>query len=139
MTSLAEARVLFVAAAGLRRGLPSLVEYLVVARAHGMRPLVAVPGSAREAEMVVALGADVIARATPTHLEAMRPDVVVVDDPIAAQTGSWIIAAQRAGALILTVNDLGIEPRPAAQPAARRQPPALHPARRSSQAQGARR
>jgi hypothetical protein len=107
MTSLAEARVLFVAAAGPRRGLPHLVQYLLLARAHGMRPLVAVPGPRHEAETALALGADVIARATPAVIEAMQPDVLIVDDAVAAQTGSWIIAAQRVGALILDVNDLG--------------------------------
>jgi hypothetical protein len=109
MTSLAEARVLFVAAAGPRRGLSQLVQYLLLARVHGMRPLVAVPGPQREAETALALGADVVAEATPKVIEAMQPDVVVVDDAVAAQTGAWIIAAQRAGALILDVNDLGLE------------------------------
>src|SRR5688500_9482954 len=109
MTSLAEARVLFVAAAGPRRGLPHLVQYLLLARAHGMRPLVAVPGPRQNAETALALGADVIAEATAAVIDTMQPDVLVVDDAVAAQTGSWIIAAQRAGALILDVNDLGLE------------------------------
>jgi hypothetical protein len=109
MTSLAEARVLFVAAAGPRRGLSQLVQYLLLARAHGIRPLVAVPGAQHDAETALALGADVVAEATPKVIDAMRPDVLVVDDAIAAQTGSWIIAAQRAGALILDVNDLGLD------------------------------
>lgn len=109
MMSLAEARILFVAAAGPRRGLPRLLQYLLLARAHGMRPLVAVPGPDSEAETALALGADVLAGATPLLIETLRPDVVVVDDPIAAQNGSWIIAAQRAGALILDVHDLGLE------------------------------
>ena len=109
MTSLAEARVLFIAAAGPRRGLPHLVQYLLLARAHGLRPLVAVPGPPLETETALALGADVIAQASPRHIASLRPDVVVVDDAIAAQTGGWIIAAQCAGALVLDVNDLGIE------------------------------
>ena len=112
MTSLAEARVLFVAAAGPRRGLPHLVQYLLLARAHRMRPLVAVPGTRPSAETALALGADVIAEATPAVIESLQPDVVVVDDAVAAQTGSWIIAAQRVGALILDVNDLGLETPP---------------------------
>jgi hypothetical protein len=110
MTSLAEARVLFVSAAGPRRALPHLVQYLLLARAHRMRALVAVPGSLLDAEAVLTLGADVIAKATPAVIESIRPDVVVVDDVVAAQTGSWIIAAQRVGALILDVSDLGLDP-----------------------------
>ena len=109
MTSLAEARVLFVAAAGPRRGLPHLVQYLLLARAHGIRPLVAVPGLRHNAETALALGADVIAEATPATIASLQPDVIVVDDAVAAQTGAWIIAAQHVGALILDVNDLGLE------------------------------
>jgi hypothetical protein len=109
MTSLADARVLFVAAAGPRRGLSQLVQYLLLARAHGMRPLVAMPGMVKNAETPLALGADVIAEATPRIIETMRPDVIVVDDVVAAQTGSWIIAAQRAGVLVLDVNEIGLD------------------------------
>ena len=109
MMSLAEARVVFVAAAGPRRGLPHLVQFLLLARAHGMRPLVAAPGDRQNAETALALGADVLAGATAAVMESIHPDVVVVDDPVAAQTGSWIIAAQRVGALILDVDDLGVE------------------------------
>jgi hypothetical protein len=109
VTSLSEARVLFIAAAGPRRGLQSLVQFLLIARTHGVRSLVAVPGTLREAETALALGADVIARATPRVIESMRPDVVVVDDAVAAQTGSWIITAQRVGAFILDVSDLCAE------------------------------
>jgi hypothetical protein len=39
---------------------------------------------------------------------ALRTDVVVVDDPITAQINGWIIAAQRAGAVVVTLADLGI-------------------------------
>jgi hypothetical protein len=70
---------------------------------------VAVPGPVADAETAVALGADVVARATADVIESLRPDVVVVDEPVAAQTGSWIIAAQRVGALVLDVSDLGLQ------------------------------
>lgn len=129
MTSLAEARVVFIAAAGPRRGLSHLVQYLLLARAHGMRPLVAVPGTPAEAETALALGADVIPQATPRLIESLRPDVVVVDDVVAAQNGSWIIAAQRAGALILDVDDLGIGEAQAGEPAPIDIAPAAHVAR----------
>jgi hypothetical protein len=109
MTSLADARVLFVAAAGPRRGLSQLVQYLLLARASGTRPLVAVPGLAENADTALALGADVIAGATPRLIEDVQPDVIVVDDVVAAQTGSWIIAAQRAGVLVLDVNEIGLD------------------------------
>lgn len=134
MMSLAEARVLFIAAAGPRRGLSHLVQYLLLARAHGLRPLVAVPGALLDSETALALGADVIAQATPRIIESLRPDVVVVDDAVAAQTGSWIIAAQRAGALVIDVNDLGIEAEEGELPAGPVAGPALVTVARSLQA-----
>ena len=108
MMSLAETRILFIATAGPRRGTSSLAQYMSIARALGVRPLVAVPGTRTDAEQAVALGADVIAEATPAVIRALQADVVVVDDPVAAQIGGWIISAQQAGALIVTAEDLGL-------------------------------
>jgi hypothetical protein len=108
MMSLAETRVLFIATAGPRRGTNSLTQYVSIARALGVRPLVVVPGARTAAEQALALGADVIAEATPAVIKALQADVVVVDDPVAAQLGGWIIAAQQAGALIVTAEDLGL-------------------------------
>lgn len=108
MMSLADTRVLFIATVGPRRGTGHLAQYLSIARALGVRPLVAVPGTRGVAETVVALGADVIAEATPEVINTLQADIVVVDDPIAAQVGGWIIAAQRAGALVVTAEDLGL-------------------------------
>ena len=109
MKSLAETRVLFIAtASGSHRGMNSLAQYLSIARALGVRPLVAVPGTRTAAEQAVAMGADVIAEATPAVIGVLQADVVVVDDPVAAQLGGWIITAQRAGALIVTAEDLGL-------------------------------
>jgi hypothetical protein len=108
MTSLAETRVLFVATVGPRRGNGHIAQYLTVARSLGVRPLVAVPGPRHAAETAVALGADVVPEATPAVIGALKADVVVVDDPVAAQVGGWIISAQRAGALVVTLADLGI-------------------------------
>lgn len=108
MTSLAETRVLLVATVSPRPGNGPFAQYLSIARALGVRPLVAVPGPRHAAETALALGADVVPEATPSVIGALRVDVVVVDDPIAAQVGGWIIAAQRAGALVVTLGDLGI-------------------------------
>jgi hypothetical protein len=108
MTSLAEVRVLFIATEGPRRGNGQFAQYISIARALGVRPLVAVPGSRRAAEAALALGADVVPEATPAVIGALRTDVVVVDDPITAQINGWIIAAQRAGAVVVTLADLGI-------------------------------
>ena len=109
MMSLAETRVLFIATAGPRRGTNSLEQYLSIARALGVRPLVAVPGTRKAAEEALAVGADVIAEATPAVIRILQADIVVVDDPIAAQMGGWIITAQQAGALVVTAEDLGLQ------------------------------
>jgi spore coat polysaccharide biosynthesis predicted glycosyltransferase SpsG len=103
-----DARVLFVAAAGPRRGFGHLVRCVSFARALGVRPLIAVRGSQRVVEAALALGADVIPQATPRTVRALRPDVVIVDDPIERTARSWIAAARRADALVVTVHDLGI-------------------------------
>jgi spore coat polysaccharide biosynthesis predicted glycosyltransferase SpsG len=103
-----EARVLFVAAAGPRRGFGHLVRCISFARALGVRPLIAVRGNQRVVETALALGADVIPDATPRTVRALRPDVVIVDDPIENTARAWIAAARRADALVVTVHDLGI-------------------------------
>jgi hypothetical protein len=108
MMSFAETRVLFVVTAGPRRA-DTVEHYLSIARALGVRPLVAVPGARGAAEEALVHGADVIAEATPAVIRTLEADVVVVDDPVAAQVGGWIIAAQRAGALVVTAEDLGLK------------------------------
>ncbi len=116
MMSLAETRVLFVATAGPRRGNGQFAQYVSIARALGIRPLVAVPGTRSAAEFALTLGVDVIPEATPAVIDALQADVVVVDDAIAAQVGGWIIAAQRSGR---AGGDLG-GPRPRDAEAVRR-------------------
>jgi spore coat polysaccharide biosynthesis predicted glycosyltransferase SpsG len=69
---------------------------------------VAVRGGRRVIETGLGLGADVIPGATPRILGLLRPDVVIVDDPVVATARRWITAARRAGALVVTVHDLGL-------------------------------
>ena len=72
MTSLAEVRVLFIATEGPRRGNGQFAQYISIARALGVRPLVAVPGPRHAAEIALALGADVIPEATPAVIRRPR-------------------------------------------------------------------
>ena len=102
------ARVLFVAAAGPRRGYGHLVRCVSFARALGVRPLMAIRGSQRVIETALAFGADVLPAAGPSVIRAMRPDIVIVDDPIERTARRWMAAARRAGALVVSVHDLGI-------------------------------
>ena len=108
MTSSSSLRVLFRAPAGARRGFGHLVRCLSLARALGVRPLIALRGSGDAADVALALGAELVAAPTRRTLRALAPDVVVIDDPVAASARRWIAAARRAGAIVVTIHDLGI-------------------------------
>jgi spore coat polysaccharide biosynthesis predicted glycosyltransferase SpsG len=104
----ADLRVLFAVAAGPRRGFGHLVRCRSLARAMGVRPLVAVRGGGRVVDIALAFGCDVIAGARPGVVARVRPDVLVVDDPIARTSAAWIAAGRRAGCLVVSVHDLGL-------------------------------
>jgi spore coat polysaccharide biosynthesis predicted glycosyltransferase SpsG len=108
MTPASDLKVLFRVAAGPRRGFGHLVRSLSLARALGVRPLLCVRGSEQVVDTAIALGADVLTDGTPKSITALRPDVVVVDDPVASAARSWIAAARRIGSIVVTVHDLGI-------------------------------
>lgn len=108
MSPSSDLRVLFRVAAGPRRGFGHLVRSISLARAMGVRPLLCLRGPAQVQDTAIALGADVLTDGTPRSIRLLRPDVVVVDDPIASATRPWIAAARRAGAMVVTVHDLGL-------------------------------
>lgn len=101
-------RVLFRAPAGARRGFGHLVRCLSLARALGVRPLVALRGDQAASDVALSLGADLVASPSLRAVRALAPDLVVVDDPVASQARRWIRAARAAGALVVTIHDLGI-------------------------------
>jgi spore coat polysaccharide biosynthesis predicted glycosyltransferase SpsG len=108
MTSCGDLRILFRAAAGPRRGFGHLVRCRSLARALGVRPLVAVRGGQRVIETAVALGCDVVQGSAARVLSRLNPDVLIVDDPIAADARRWMRAARRVGSLVVSIHDLGI-------------------------------
>ena len=108
MTSCADLRALFCAAAGARRGYGHLVRSLSFARALGVRPLIAVRGTQQARDVALGLGADVVAAHATRAIRALRPDVVVVDDPSTPHSQRRIDAARRVGALVVTIHDLGL-------------------------------
>lgn len=109
MTRSTDLRVLFRAAAGPRRGFGHLVRCRSLARALGVRPLIVLRGGRRVIDTALALGCDVIRDRRPAGLvAALRPDVLIVDDPVAADAKRWIAAARRAGCPVASVHDLGI-------------------------------
>jgi spore coat polysaccharide biosynthesis predicted glycosyltransferase SpsG len=108
MTSCADLRILFRAPAGPRRGFGHLVRCRSLARALGVRPLVALRGGTAVAEAALGLGCDVVQGSAMRLLRSLQPDVLVVDDPIAADARRWIAAGRRAGCLVVSVHDLGL-------------------------------
>lgn len=108
MMSCADLRVLFRAPAGPRRGFGHLVRCRSLARALGVRPLVALRGGRAVQDAALALGCDVVRGGARTLLRSLAPDVLVVDDPIAADAREWMRAGRRAGCLVVSVHDLGL-------------------------------
>jgi UDP-2,4-diacetamido-2,4,6-trideoxy-beta-L-altropyranose hydrolase len=108
MTVSADLRVLFRAPAGPRRGFGHLVRCRSLARALGVRPVLAVRGGPRARAAARALGCDVVSGTAADVLRRMAPEIVVVDDPIAAAARRWIACARRAGCRVVTVHDLGL-------------------------------
>ena len=108
MTSCGDLRILFRAAAGPRRGYRHLVRCRSLAWALGVRPLVALRGGSRVVDTAVALGFDVITGGPSKVLHGLLPEVLIVDDPMAADARRWMRAARRVGCLVVTVHDLGL-------------------------------
>jgi len=108
MTSCADLRILFRAPAGPRRGFGHLVRCRSLARALGVRPLVALRGGAAVKEAALALGCDVVHGGPTRLLRSLAPDVLVVDDPVTADARRWMAAGRRAGCLVVSVHDLGL-------------------------------
>jgi len=108
MTSCADLRILFRAPAGPRRGFGHLVRCRSLARALGVRPLIALRGGKAVDEAALGLGCDVV-HGGPAHLlRSLAPDVLVVDDPVSADARRWITAGRRAGCVVVSVHDLGL-------------------------------
>jgi spore coat polysaccharide biosynthesis predicted glycosyltransferase SpsG len=108
MTVYAELRVLFRAPAGPRRGFGHLVRCRSLARALGVRPVVAVRGGTVALASARRLGCDVVVGRAADVIRRTAPDVLIVDDPIAADARRWIRCARRAGCHVVTVHDLGL-------------------------------
>jgi spore coat polysaccharide biosynthesis predicted glycosyltransferase SpsG len=108
MTPSSTFRVLFRVAAGPRLGFGHLVRSLSLARAMGVRPLLCLRGPQLVVDTALSLGADVVAGGGLGAIRALRPDVVVIDDPVAKTARPWIAAARRFGAVVVTIHDLGI-------------------------------
>ena len=108
MPASAALRVLFRAPAGPRRGFGHLVRCRSLARALGVRPLIAIRGGQRARTAARTLGCDVIDGPPVAVIARVAPHVVIVDDPIASDARRWIACARRFGCRVVTVHDLGL-------------------------------
>jgi spore coat polysaccharide biosynthesis predicted glycosyltransferase SpsG len=108
MSACPEMRVLFAAPAGAKRGFGHLVRCRSLARALGVRPLVAVRGPQGTVDVALRLGCDVVIGTPARLIRSLRPDVVIVDDPIEMPASRWISTARAAGAVVVSIHDLGL-------------------------------
>ena len=79
-----------------------------LARALGVRPMIALRGGPTVADAALGLGCDVVRGGATRLLRSLAPDVLVVDDPVTADARRWIAAGRRAGCLVVSVHDLGL-------------------------------
>jgi spore coat polysaccharide biosynthesis predicted glycosyltransferase SpsG len=101
-------RVLFSTTAGPRRGYGHLLRCRSLARALGVRPLLAIRGSRGNVDVALGLGCDVVDGTPHRLLNALQPDVLIVDDPDVRAAGRWIAAARRADVMVASIHDLGL-------------------------------
>ncbi len=108
MTASARFKIVFRAPAGAGRGFGHLTRCVALARALGVRPLLALRGGRRACEAALAFGADVVETPSLRSLAALKPDVVVIDDPVVRDAERWSRFARRLGARVVSVHDLGL-------------------------------
>jgi hypothetical protein len=108
MRSCADLWILFRAAAGARRGLDHVVRCRSLARVFGVHPLVSLRGSAAAEVTALALGCEVVRGGPSRVLRGLNPDVLVIDEPVAANAQRWIAAGRRAGCLVVSVHEPGL-------------------------------
>ncbi len=99
--------VVFRVSAGPRRGFGHLARCRAIARALGITPRMAVRGDARTRAAAVRLGIDVLAGGLHA-LDALRPSLVVIDDPSPRHAAPWVAAARRRGIRVAALCDGGI-------------------------------
>jgi spore coat polysaccharide biosynthesis predicted glycosyltransferase SpsG len=102
------AEVLFVVAAGPRRGFGHLRRAISLARALGVLPVVAIRGDVRARRVARGLGAHPVTGTPRQALATLRPRALVIDDPNARATRGWRAAARTCRTPVVAVVDLGI-------------------------------
>jgi spore coat polysaccharide biosynthesis predicted glycosyltransferase SpsG len=108
-SSVLSVRALFRVAAGPRLGFGHLVRARSLAQALGIaRPCVSLRGTARARRSAAALGVRLAPGSPADVLGAVRPDVLVIDDPSRTASLPWCRAARREGVAVVSVHDLGI-------------------------------
>ncbi|MGE3276392.1 MAG: glycosyltransferase [Vicinamibacterales bacterium] len=100
--------VLFRVAAGPRTGFGHLRRALTLASALGVRARIALRAGPKAAAAARSLGATLEPGPAGDVLRRRRPDLLVIDDPVASHAETWLRAARRLEIPVASVHDLGI-------------------------------
>ncbi len=103
-----ETAVLFRAPAGPRRGFGHLLRCRALARALGVRPVVALRATAATARAARRLGVTLVSGTPTLVLRRTRARLLVVDDLVASAARRWIASARALGCRVASIHDLGI-------------------------------
>lgn len=103
-----ETPVLFRAPAGPRRGFGHLLRCRALARALGVRPVMALRATAATVQAARRLGVTVISGTPALVLRRTRARLLVVDDLVARTARRWIEAARAIGCRVASIHDLGL-------------------------------
>ena len=99
-------RVLFRAAAGPTVGFGHLVRCRSIARALGVIPTVSLRGSRETASTASMRGFEVRKGGVALLRGTSRPDVLVIDDPMAQHAERWVRRAREARVPVDTLHDV---------------------------------
>jgi len=103
-----ETPVLFRAPAGPRRGFGHLLRCRALARALGVRPVVALRATAATAHAARRLGVTVVPGAPALVLRRTHARLLIVDDLVAGAARRWIAEARAIGCRVASIHDLGL-------------------------------
>lgn len=100
--------IVFCTAAGPRLGFGHVVRCRSLARALMAEPVIQLRGSPSTQGRAGALGCRMVRIAGVAGLRALKPSLVVIDDPSPVHAARWLVRARRAGVPVASVHDVGL-------------------------------